>query len=100
MGHTKGKWEIVNQNDFESEIMSNGLRIAEVKSFGKNNVFSDPSKEEREANAKLIAAAPDMLEALIKINGLCADASKIENGKVDYSEVAKISINAINKATK
>lgn len=42
----------------------------------------------------------DLLEALIEINGLCADASKIENGKVDYSLVAKISINAINKALK
>lgn len=53
---------------------------------------------EFEANAKVMAASKDMLKALIEINGLCADASKTEGAKLDYSKVAKISIDVINKA--
>src|SRR5574343_371831 len=53
--HTKGEWEIVR---FQSSIFiesDNGER-AELSSF-KNG-------DSLEANAKLIAAAPDLLEAL------------------------------------
>ena len=44
--------------------------------------------------------AQELLEALIKINGICADASKVPGGKVNVGHIASISIQAINKATK
>lgn len=61
--------------------------------------YSEENEEEAEANAKLIAAAPELLEALIEINSLIADASNIENGKVNIGKLAKISITAIKKST-
>lgn len=40
-----------------------------------------------------------MLEALIKINAMIADLSNYENAKLNTGAIAKISIDAINKAT-
>jgi hypothetical protein len=61
--HTKGPWEVVGNTVY-----------ALHESFGRKRnrfwatVYSDPSadelKEEAEANARLIAAAPELLEAL------------------------------------
>lgn len=40
----------------------------------------------------------ELLEALIEINSLIADASNIEDGKVNLGKLARISMNAIKKA--
>jgi hypothetical protein len=106
--HTKGEWRV--DNEYSSGSLShndngyipisssekNREWIAEVKGSHVNRGIT---RIEIEANAKLIAAAPDLLEALIKINGLIADALSVENGKVNIGELAKISITAIKKAT-
>lgn len=63
--HTKGEWTITNSWECESTIQTtNGIRIAKIKSFGQNDGFNDPTFEEKEANAKLIATAPELLSAL------------------------------------
>lgn len=59
---TKEKWEI----DFDSEeptilIKSDNVDIATIEDFGEE------FREEIKANAKLIAAAPELLEALIEV---------------------------------
>lgn len=61
---TKGEWKIdADRYDLEDTIITDkGVRIAEVKSFGEG--FNDAPCEERAANSKLIAAAPEMFEAL------------------------------------
>ena len=63
---TQGRW-VIGETDafgYETEIKgSGGIRICEVKSF-TGVQFNDPSMQEREANSKLIAAAPELLEAL------------------------------------
>lgn len=45
------------------------------------------------------SAAPELLKALIEINSIIADVSNKEEGKVNLGQLAKISINAIKKAT-
>ena len=68
MTHTKGEWLIKErENNFMVDVLANGQRICEVKSF-TGKPFNDPSLKKADANAKLIAAAPDMLEALIEAN--------------------------------
>ena len=57
--HTKGEWK--QQPCTEGiEIYSNDLAIARIPKNYAN-------KQEAEANAKLIAAAPKLLEALIEL---------------------------------
>jgi hypothetical protein len=61
---TKGKWEMSHQ-----PILSNGLYIQTVDKSHKNTFIGEvggglQSPQEIEANAKLIASAPDLLEAL------------------------------------
>lgn len=55
-GHTKGPWE------FDGEY----VWADSVKGYVADPNMEDvPNAEEREANGRLIAAAPEMLEALI-----------------------------------
>lgn len=70
--HTAGSWHfsralngtrgIYSRHEFKGEYGENpeGQCLAEVRSFGK---WNQPAAE-IEANARLIAAAPDLLEAL------------------------------------
>jgi len=82
--HTSGEWmtdgsEIYNQYNTIAAINYRSKGIAE---------------EEAEANAKIIAAAPDMLEALNRL------LNHIEIRNIDLPErVLEQAQNAINKAT-
>jgi hypothetical protein len=92
---TNGEWKVeIDGNPFESTIFCNELRICEVKSYG--TPFNDPSLEERIANAKLIASAPDLLKALEQIQ------FAVKNGNVKglfHDEINDMD-NAIEKALK
>mgnify|MGYP003625115777 CR=1 FL=1 len=65
---TKGNWEVTYTCELETSIACGDLRIAEAKHY---ETLNDPIEKEGKANAKLIAAAPDLLEALqsILLNG-------------------------------
>ena len=78
---TKGEWKITGTG--ENRIMINGSSI----DVWWNLSSCDVSEDEGKANAKLIAAAPDLLEAL---QGL------LLNGHNDKQ--IEISQKAINKA--
>jgi len=60
MSHTPGKWRTTRLPIVPCIIDEDGRLIAEVK--GQDNIHQD------EANARLIAAAPDMLEVLEALN--------------------------------
>ena len=73
---TKGECKIIDKSsELECTIYSDIKRICDVKSFGSDftsigsdyKKYYEPSIEERIANAKLIACAPEMLKMLTKI---------------------------------
>ena len=66
MTHTKGPWEVNPQ--YPASIRAGGAQVASVSI--KNGVHpNNPPQDEAYANARLIAAAPEMLEALEYIKG-------------------------------
>jgi hypothetical protein len=85
--HTKGQWAVMystSHHDYQT------FEVA----------MKNPTFEQKEANAQLIEAAPDLLEALINL------IETVENISIDgyYNDVVNksldIAVNAINKATK
>jgi len=62
MKHTKGKWEIFNGS--EETIIYTDVNMGILNSIYGELCRVFGSKKKREANAKLIASAPKMLEAL------------------------------------
>lgn len=63
---SKGIWNITTLYDkLCSDIKCDGKRICQIKHYA--SLENDPPYEEGLANAKLIAAAPDLLEALLNI---------------------------------
>lgn len=65
MEYTKGEWLISYQNEYDLFIHDGKCSGAIARVYGENTLIK--SREEAEANAKLIAAAPKLLEALIAI---------------------------------
>ena len=61
---TKGDWVANYSHELETYIKCNGLRVADVKHY-KGDDLNDPSIEEGRANAKLMVAAPKLLEACL-----------------------------------
>lgn len=62
---TKGEWVYVGGDNGSCEI-NIGETTTSVCRWDKNTGVNVISREEMEANAKLIAAAPELLEALIE----------------------------------
>ncbi len=58
--HTPGPWTVETWNDGQARIWANGQMIAKVIPY---NDDKKPLTENEQANARLIAAAPQLLEA-------------------------------------
>ena len=82
--HTPGPWAV---DRYCRDITPVGryLRIAEIPGHRENDT---PDSQEREANARLIAAAPDLLAAL-----------QAARGYVSQPKVLAAILSAIAKAT-
>lgn len=88
MKHTKGNWKLNKDNTIRGE---KGQFIAQICSADNND-------NEREANARLIAAAPEMLEMLVKLRTWYEDNGFIllaPNTPIVFSE-AKYLIDSLN----
>ena len=72
-GHTPGPWELGDEGVYIGSVYdADGLRVAFVYFQDEKSETGRPRQEE-EANARLIAAAPDLLEALSDALDLLAE---------------------------
>jgi hypothetical protein len=93
MSYTKEKWFYNKRNSTLFEIRNQKEKlIAELESYERNkNIMGF---DELESNAKLIAAAPELLEALNQI----AQFSDIGNDFKAIVRMKSIAVDAIKKA--
>jgi hypothetical protein len=93
IGHTKGPWDWATK--LSGSENHRGFRVGKDKSWLVADVMPiDSDGKEGAANARLIAAAPELLEAL---RALCAHPS-VNDGDVP-SPLYDAAIDAIAKAT-
>ncbi len=94
-GHTPGPWRYWGCTVDSVTGMRDYLQFA----AGNNFVFRAPIRYITEADARLIAAAPDLLEALQMIYSETADYIRLNNlGGMD-NQCMQLSCAAIAKAT-
>lgn len=97
--HTQGPWISVNNNE-QDKVRSSRLIMQDRRHDAANIAMVIPHAgildEQVEANGKLIAAAPDMLEAL---RPLC-DAGFLEALRHDITSLSEAQENAIIAAYK
>jgi hypothetical protein len=93
--HSNAPWRIECEN-VKTAISSGHKHIAMVSYFDCGT--GDPrsiSKEEHEANAKLIAAAPEMLEALRRVDNYFT-----QPGEDDWISFCKEALGPVRRAIK
>ena len=89
--HTPGPWIVVSRGMFSPKVVdANGLGICHTPYAG-----APPA----EANAHLIAAAPDLLEALRSIADCCDEEHAARDYASRQAEIRGIARVAIAKAT-
>lgn len=96
--HTPGPWELTEHEDSPEYIVCGGpeekyvctVRVHQIPR--EMGLYDEP---ERKANAKLIAAAPDLLKALIMIDECLRDGLEIEKDDHLHAVISDL----IQKAT-
>lgn len=92
MSHTKGPWNCIRASAGGREIITSDVSPVDVCVLSRSN----KSPEEINANALLIAAAPELLEALEELYHLIDDAH--DGDRVFTLELAQKAKAAIAKA--
>lgn len=100
--HTKGEWTVI-KNGLNSKFSPprklflinsiNKTSVNQVSNIAKITMQIDINDLESEANAKLIASAPDLLENLIR----CVD--RLEENRLGHFTAVRRAKEAIKKAT-
>ncbi len=87
MKHTKGIWERGTNTASKEwmQIFCNKKLIAEAKPLNKKGQRQPKDFEEEEANAKLLASAPKLLEQLNRIV-LAVEEGNINIDHINYSK--------------
>lgn len=88
--HTPGPWNATTQNGVHWVDDPKGNPVVHWAGFD-----SSFSREQNEANARLIASAPDLLAALESLVSRCYHFGGSKGGKMDISQARA----AIKKAT-
>lgn len=97
--HTKGEWVYLKLEDDSFAVKEKGLFKNGEWTFSDRICTLEHYTKENEANAKLIAAAPELLEALIYYFDVLEEVRGQDwNDKPDHVLIKMI--NAVNKATK
>jgi hypothetical protein len=86
--HTPGPWKIRTDGNGKTYVVTSLVYIAQV--FISDNSIDAPIDE---ANARLIAAAPDLLRALSELAVACA-----EDGSCPYRFMAADALSVVMKA--
>ena len=97
--HTKGEWiyQVTKKNDIGVKMPNgNFLHLGYISSDDCG--LPTCCKTEEHANAKLIASAPELLEALIEMREYYVYCKNME--EYEYERLLDKIDNAINKATK
>ena len=98
--HTPAPWEISHED--EDIIIESNIREVDICQIVGGRYF-----EEDEANAKLIAAAPELLEAAIKLQewnqkyppNKVYDYGRAKAIETELTEIVNMQLEAIKKAT-
>jgi hypothetical protein len=93
--HTLGNWAYTTQDDWDGAHVADkhGRIIAECQGCDIPGAHGEVGTDEAKANARLIAAAPEMLEALKAIVVLAKD-----HGRMNLPQCAGMARAAIAKA--
>ena len=106
MIHTPGPWKITKEDvgDEDFIIIPTGIEGANGKTVvgsvgGLCSEDCDLKEGELEANANLIAAAPELLEALARISGMAHDYDQLSDvEETRFAEIEQIASEVIKKA--
>lgn len=98
--HTEGKWVVKWDNSTYARIENEkGILVAEINPYRKTGNLQIPF-EEYNANAKILAAAPELLNELIWevdfLEGLLKDGLKMQDA---HRSTIKSRINILKQAT-
>lgn len=92
--HTAGPWSIWNFNDDPRHIAvgpeAGGIAVADVVASNAHGCYTAETEAQGMVNARLIAAAPDMLEAL-HLYLMDCELEKLEHNSDTY-EAARAAI--------
>ena len=101
--HTEGEWVANPHGKNSHQVWCNNTKIAACDNSVQSEIYRKKSEEEMEANARLIAAAPQLLEACewaleqfkaLADKGIYPKHMLVENGGSGLTVLTK----AINKA--
>jgi hypothetical protein len=103
--HTPGPWTIDRTSECHGQRpygISAGKRGPTPKNIVNWGGMAAPASQESEANARLIASAPDLLEALTALYAsykALADSGDAGNWRLEDTDEGRQALDAIRKAT-